>query len=193
MGQVRRRPFIFATALSVLLCVATLAVTAWSFRVAEVWETGQRISKVESHHRTVCLSSGLIIWEMSKFAFAQYSDDAESTLAFTADQVPHRIITPPPKFSPESGFAGFGRSHDKVGVSTPGIQGAIFSDDQVSSVPLWFVATLFAILPLIWVRRYVVYKKCLRCLGRCKSCGYLLTGNTSGVCPECGMAVTKSN
>jgi membrane protein implicated in regulation of membrane protease activity len=26
-------------------------------------------------------------------------------------------------------------------------------------------------------------------LGLCASCGYSLTGNTSGVCPECGAAV----
>ena len=28
-----------------------------------------------------------------------------------------------------------------------------------------------------------------RSLGRCPDCGYDLTGNTSGVCPECGTAV----
>lgn len=27
--------------------------------------------------------------------------------------------------------------------------------------------------------------------GRCRSCGYNLTGNTSGVCPECGAAVAR--
>ena len=28
--------------------------------------------------------------------------------------------------------------------------------------------------------------------GHCQSCGYSLTGNTSGVCPECGTAVNPT-
>lgn len=31
----------------------------------------------------------------------------------------------------------------------------------------------------------------LRAAGRCVGCGYDLTGNTSGACPECGLAISR--
>lgn len=45
--------------------------------------------------------------------------------------------------------------------------------------PLCFAVALAA--PGVW-RRYPV--------GRCQSCGYDLTGNASGICPECGTPTT---
>lgn len=41
----------------------------------------------------------------------------------------------------------------------------------------------YAILPVIWSRHQVRRR---RRKGHCQRCGYDLTGNTSGVCPECG-------
>ena len=54
------------------------------------------------------------------------------------------------------------------------------------SVRLWWMILLFAIYPTIAFirgpyRRYRRRKK-----GLCLKCGYNLTGNVSGVCPECG-------
>jgi len=49
--------------------------------------------------------------------------------------------------------------------------------------------------------RFTLTRKCLACRiyfrdrqtwsrpGQCISCGYDLTGNTNGVCPECGMSI----
>ena len=52
-------------------------------------------------------------------------------------------------------------------------------------MPDWFLIGLFALLPL-WALRSIR----LRGLkNHCRSCGYNLTGNTSGICPECGTAV----
>jgi hypothetical protein len=55
--------------------------------------------------------------------------------------------------------------------------------------PMWLlmVPALF-LLPVAWLvsalrRRYRQWT------GRCQSCGYNLTGNTSGICPECGETV----
>ncbi len=65
-----------------------------------------------------------------------------------------------------------------------------FGDRTYSlAVPLWAVATLlllFCIYPITTFirgpyRRYRRGKK-----GHCLKCGYNLTGNVSGVCPECG-------
>jgi hypothetical protein len=52
------------------------------------------------------------------------------------------------------------------------------------TMPDWVVCTMF-VIPIVW--------RCRRGFGdrhgKCK-CGYELTGNTSGVCPECGTAIS---
>ena len=52
-------------------------------------------------------------------------------------------------------------------------------------VPLWFAALAFAILPIGRGVRWRLYRGRIR-TGLCPACGYNLTGNVSGVCPECG-------
>ncbi len=56
------------------------------------------------------------------------------------------------------------------------------------TVPLWMLCVLFAAYPTVAficgpLRRYRRRRK-----GMCLKCGYDLTGNVSGVCPECGVA-----
>jgi len=58
------------------------------------------------------------------------------------------------------------------------------------TVPLWLLATVFGMpifLPRLssWLSR--------RLPGHCDRCGYNLTGNVSGVCPECGTPVPKNS
>jgi hypothetical protein len=55
-------------------------------------------------------------------------------------------------------------------------------------VPYWLL--LIVVSPLViwsWWRDRRRFPR-----GRCCECGYNLTGNVSGVCPECGMAVTAA-
>ncbi len=48
-------------------------------------------------------------------------------------------------------------------------------------VPLWFVFLMFAApTAILWYRDRRPPK------GHCQACGYDLTGNVTGVCPECG-------
>ena len=54
--------------------------------------------------------------------------------------------------------------------------------------PLWAWMVLFGILPALKLLR-LRRKHRLRRAGRCVNCGYDLTGNVSGSCPECGTAV----
>jgi hypothetical protein len=51
--------------------------------------------------------------------------------------------------------------------------------------PLWGIVALSLLLPTYASARVLKRRKWLR-TGRCASCGYYLTGNTSGICPECG-------
>ena len=52
------------------------------------------------------------------------------------------------------------------------------------SIPLWMPAVTFA--TLAWFTRSRAKPR-----GCCGKCGYNLTGNVSGKCPECGIAVVK--
>jgi len=60
-----------------------------------------------------------------------------------------------------------------------------------SHVPLPATAVLLALMPTLtvvhWRRRRKRVKR-----GLCPHCGYNLTGNASGVCPECGSAVAQA-
>ena len=65
--------------------------------------------------------------------------------------------------------------------------GVVFGSEHFS-VPHWLLILLFSLAPA-WVlhRGYRQYRReAAKC---CLKCGYNLTGNTSGVCPECGADV----
>jgi hypothetical protein len=51
-------------------------------------------------------------------------------------------------------------------------------------VPLWLITLVSAILPAIWLRRFVLQGDRNRS-GHCKNCGYDLRAS-DGRCPECG-------
>jgi len=53
-------------------------------------------------------------------------------------------------------------------------------------VPLWVPFILFSIYPAIAFIRSPYRRYRRRKKGLCLKCGYNLTGNVSGVCPECG-------
>ena len=58
--------------------------------------------------------------------------------------------------------------------------------------PLWLPLVLFATYPTIALIRGPVRRYRRRRRGLCIRCGYNLTGNISGVCPECGTEIKKS-
>jgi hypothetical protein len=56
-------------------------------------------------------------------------------------------------------------------------------------LPLLYLFILFAVLPCVWSWRTIRDWRGRCPAGHCPSCAYNLTGNRSGVCPECGMAL----
>jgi len=54
--------------------------------------------------------------------------------------------------------------------------------------PLWAAVLATASIPCLSLRKAWQRRRWLR-TGSCGRCGYNLTGNTSGVCPECGIPV----
>lgn len=53
-------------------------------------------------------------------------------------------------------------------------------------VPFWLLIVCFSSCPVIAIARGPVRRRWRRTHGRCLYCGYNLTGNVTGRCPECG-------
>jgi hypothetical protein len=70
----------------------------------------------------------------------------------------------------------------------PDEPGAWYSDYWEFSIPFWAFVVLFALLFLRWLRQ--VRRGKLLVLP-CPKCSYSLTGNVSGVCPECGTPIAR--
>jgi hypothetical protein len=77
-------------------------------------------------------------------------------------------------------WRGFGYDGNVVGIVGNGV--AVF-------VPHWLFCLIFFSMPSLWVLRWRWARRPAR--GTCASCGYNLTGNVSGVCPECGKPLPK--
>jgi hypothetical protein len=56
-------------------------------------------------------------------------------------------------------------------------------------LPLWAPTLCFLIYPLIFFVRGPYRRFRRRRKGLCLKCGYNLTGNVSGICPECGESI----
>ncbi len=65
------------------------------------------------------------------------------------------------------------------------------SHGYVLTLPLWAPFILFATYPTIAVIRGPFRRWRRRRQGLCAQCGYNLTGNVTGVCPECGEGCAK--
>jgi len=74
----------------------------------------------------------------------------------------------------------------KMAVNARGGGGALITTDVWFLV--WLPAIAFAIYPVLAFIRGPLQRWQRRRTGRCVNCGYDLTGNISGVCPECGQA-----
>ena len=59
------------------------------------------------------------------------------------------------------------------------------------AIPLWVPVLIFAACPGAAFACGSVRRWRRRRRGRCLECGYNLTGNVSGVCPECGVSVER--
>lgn len=66
----------------------------------------------------------------------------------------------------------------------PGIDGSYRSGWTIAVLPLWIPLAISTCFAIRLTRRY--RRSILR---YCRGCSYDLTGNTSGVCPECGSPI----
>ena len=74
-------------------------------------------------------------------------------------------------------------------VTPSGAAGTCTTTYQVTSMPPWAVIGALAFVPAARWRRSALRRlrrRARAARGLCSACGYDLSGNTSGVCPECG-------
>jgi hypothetical protein len=92
-----------------------------------------------------------------------------------------------PFFGYTSRNAGGATSHACLGfVHTSFFTPAVACGFTYVAVPLWGPLLASSVRPALWLRRRLRTRR----PGTCLACGYDLTGNVSGVCPECGRALS---
>lgn len=200
----RRYAAAIASGLSLILCLAMGVMQVRSYYTADTlmvgltsrWELAccsidghvnccvGRLTEIDRGHRIRLLSDSLLLPADSDGGVL---DDAG--FAFPSDESAYF----------EDG-RGWGRSEH---LAFPILGWRLSrSTGQISFLPTpkiesWFVSPrdwqlmlLLAVLPT-WSLRRLVRTRARIAMGGCRACGYNLTGNTSGVCPECGRAISQ--
>jgi hypothetical protein len=189
---VRRRLFKLAAAVSLVLCVATVAlwVTSYWFNFTAVKGT------VTGHAGPVPVND----WYSKQLSLGWGSIDLMSTATINDDPASsryqglhfYRTRIRPNDPKPQIGYGG----ENWLGFAIWESTGAKFNGSvQLKSfaqrhttvnLPFWFPLIVSAVLPAVWARTHLQRRK-LAQMGCCKVCGYDLRA-TPERCPECGAA-----
>jgi len=169
---VKRRLFNVAALVSLVLCALTVLVWVVSFwvqpGVLQVWP--QRLWSLGVTRGSV------FFHEVRQPPGGSGTFGPPWARRFVLTRPPHRF-TAPNALTDEWRFAGF----EYLRRSPP-------LTFRRLTVPCWFLALATAVAPALWYRRYRT-RRARDLTSRCLACGYDLTGNVSGVCPECGTTV----
>ena len=194
--EVRRRLNTWIPVVSLLLCAVTVALSLRSYLVAYRLSYDRaevQKDRIIRRDRSVSLS-----WGNLSISLARRYYPRGGTRVFDPQSV-GRMLNP--VWRVEQPFVPWHWSNWNLsavgsadGVELLGLRAGTESwsiglNDEYTGwrlvVPCWCVATLFAVPPAWWVVRRVRSRRLIRS-GRCPACFYDLTGNVSGVCPECG-------
>ena len=184
-----RRLLNLLTALSLLLCAGSVGLWVRSYRVAD------RLSYAQPDAANARWSGGSafttrglvgVTWGVVEFTAAEY---ARQWIASTPTAAQRWSHTASPPYSYYQGAApslwrglGLGLTSGDGGRSHV----EVVRHHSTVTCPLALPAVVGAVVPAVWLARR---HKARRHMGRghCPTCGYNLTGNVSGVCPECGL------
>ena len=184
-----RRLLRLLTALSLVLCVAACALWVWSYHGTEqIGGSSVRISGGRVYERSYGVFSG-----QGVVAVAAYTrEEPSSDYLRWAGTLPREFDRS--GWIRDAGTSPFGIRDDHAYLGFlyhEGREGTATADEhrRYLRVPYWFIAALatapLALRLVSWLRHHVAeigYRR----HGLCSSCGYDLTGNESGICPECG-------
>ena len=180
-----------ASAISLLLCIATVALWVRSYRAADVWEAQRYRSYDVSSCRgtvTVEVESRYEFEETLRLVAGVKRVRRESPVAVSSRwQITHVSADPTSCWGDGSlGFA-VGQPGPSTGVGDLGDFVGIESKQSYLRFPCWLAAIVSALPPTLWLgpgarRRSRLRRRC------CLRCGYDLRA-TVDRCPECGTPI----
>ncbi len=154
-----------------------------------------------------------VLWMQSRsdgrYEFLQYAHKRSSNtgfyivgvgscqyVLFVAGCITRANVPPPNKFGLQAGSWSSCRLSRPPGSAL--YPGVIYNDPLAPWnqfpltiwVPHWLAALLSSLLPVMAACLYIRLRRRIR-LGHCGSCGYDLSYNVSGRCPECGLPVNR--
>ena len=160
-----RRLFAAASVISLLLCLAT--VVLWA----------------RSHYR----------WEWAQYTRHQRTFSAESNVGY----VDFTVLAPDAR---HSGLYSYPYNSDvavggymlrpRYGISYENDPSGGWTIDSHLKVSYSLLVAVFTMTPSAWLMAFSRRWHRSHC-GLCPNCGYDLTANTSGKCPECGTAISN--
>lgn len=206
----RRRLLTLASVLSLLLFVATVALWVRSYVVSEgfAWYAADP-SSLQSGVTDLGWTRGLLFIGRSRFqardrsGFDTCMKGWRDWVAVNVDSGPVRVHTvlPPSATIRLAGFwggAGFAYESSHSATFKPMLvrSGMRFTEVPTTYrhwrvfVPAWAVAFASMLSPAFAAARELKRRRKAK-EGHCRRCGYDLTANISGVCPECGTQITS--
>jgi hypothetical protein len=166
-----RRLFTLLSALSLVLCVATVVMWVRSYRVGDtyVWLPPSRVDALQSGHGR--------LW----YFRAESIDQVNYPLPLETFPKGYWAIRPPPppqlRSKPNWQFVGFSYTEERPFTLRL----------RTVAVPLWSLVAVLSAAPVAALMGIVRRRRRRRRAraGLCRSCGYDLRA-TPGRCPECG-------
>jgi hypothetical protein len=173
---IRRRLFNFTAAVSLLLCAT--AVTIWALSYSRLYYVSRFVAT--SRQITITTEPSTVSVSYAFYPPEWYGSYYESGWKRVASDLP-----PDYEGNWRANSLGFNVEHDDRRGALP-YQGHWVSDEVV--IPFWFIVVTCGFTPIVWL---ILAARCRQRVrsNRCVRCGYSLSGNTSGVCPECGAPV----
>jgi len=185
MRRLLRRAFNLTAAVSAALCVTTCVLWARSFRSCDSFEAGAGLTywEIDSYHGEIGFR-----WETDASTdiariWRERRDGPLSWHSWPAS------LAGPLATEDQWGVPGFGGHNYELSHMFVVSSGQAITHSRLLVAPAWFVAAVFAVPGLVWLRRVRARRRCVR-PGLCPSCGYDLRA-TPDRCPECG-AVPKA-
>jgi hypothetical protein len=170
--MLRPRLLSLLTALSLLLCVVAVALGAWSYRRVDCLSHFGRMRDLQ-----LVSAKGRLSLRVISYSSPRNRSAGSSGWQLFAGPPNLSLASPPQTIWSRLGF---------FGNTFPGRDGSY--EYRTVTFP-WAAVTVTSAVPPVLsaslgLKRHWTSRR--RRAGQCRCCGYNLTGNVSGVCPECG-------